>query len=94
MNATKVEKISSMIYGDSKPKYLNNGQSAAKLIIISVYKIKFEKGGFIMDALRFEQWKPISQKSVPGVIPGVYYISDFGRVYSLIRNNFLNPTPT
>lgn len=47
-----------------------------------------------MDALRFEQWKPISQKSVPGVIPGAYYISDFGRVYSLLRNRFLDLTPT
>lgn len=71
---------------------VNNGQSAAKLIIISVYNRK--KGGFIMDALRFEQWKPISQKSVPGVIPGAYYISDFGRVYSLLRNRFLDLTPT
>ena len=47
-----------------------------------------------MDALRFEMWKPISQKSVPGVMPGAYYVSDFGRVYSCLRNRLLEQVPT
>ena len=53
-----------------------------------------KEGINIEEALRFEQWKFITERSVPGVVPNTYYISDFGRVYSLLSNNFLKPTIT
>lgn len=48
-----------------------------------------------MKAVYFEErWLPITEKSVPGVMPGYYMISDEGRVWSNVRNTFLKPTPT
>lgn len=46
-------------------------------------------------SIYFEEiWTPITQKSVPNVKEGYYQISDQGRVFSNVRNNFLQPTPT
>lgn len=42
----------------------------------------------------YEIWKPITQKSVPNVCEGIYYISNFGRVISYARRNPVYMTPT
>ena len=41
-----------------------------------------------------ERWMPITEKSVPLVRPGAYLISDQGRVYSYLRNKYLDLVPT
>ena len=48
----------------------------------------------LIDVFRYEQWRPITEKSVTGVVPGSYYVSDFGRVYSCLRNRLLEQVPT
>ena len=45
-------------------------------------------------ALYYEQWKLISDISVPNISKNMYYISNFGRVYSLYTNRFLTLTKT
>lgn len=47
-----------------------------------------------MDPLVYEEWRVITEKSVPDVKANVYYISNFGRVWSSLRNVLLNPTQT
>ncbi len=46
------------------------------------------------DPLIFEQWKYITSKSVPNIIENAYMISNFGRVYSNLRNIFIKPAIT
>lgn len=39
----------------------------------------------------YEIWKPITERSVPDVTPGMYYISNLGRVWSTYKNDFMKP---
>lgn len=43
-----------------------------------------------MPAIQYERWTPITETSVPGIGLNEYYVSDFGRVYSMKRRRFLN----
>lgn len=47
----------------------------------------------MINPLIFEQWKPITELSVPDIKIG-YFISNFGRVYSSLSNSFLTPVVT
>lgn len=42
----------------------------------------------------FEEWKYVTDNSVPGVYKNTYMVSNFGRVYSNIRKQMLNPVMT
>lgn len=42
----------------------------------------------------FEEWKPITELSVPGVYQGAYLVSNFGRIYSNIRQRMLTSVIT
>lgn len=48
----------------------------------------------IIQPVRFEQWKLITENSVPNIIKDAYYISNFGRVYSTFTKRILTLTPT
>lgn len=41
-----------------------------------------------------EEWKPITEKSVPGIIPNKYLISNMGRVYNTKRNIYQKIVPS
>ena len=43
----------------------------------------------IINPLVFEEWRYITEKSVPGIMENMYMISNFGRVYSLISKRLL-----
>ena len=41
----------------------------------------------------FEQFVPVTDEMIPGVIPNAYLVSNYGRVWSNCRNIFMNPSP-
>ena len=44
----------------------------------------------MINPLRFEEWREITDRSVPGVKEGAYLVSNFGRVYSCLSECFLS----
>lgn len=50
----------------------------------------------IINPIQFmvEEWRPITDKSVPGVVPGAYLVSNTGKVYSNFRDRYMNLEPT
>ena len=44
--------------------------------------------------LIFEEWRPITNNSVPNVIPGAYFVSNFGEVYSNLSHKKLKLVET
>lgn len=46
------------------------------------------------NVIYFEEWRPITDKSIPNIKQGQYYISNLGRAWSTARNCFLKPVQT
>ena len=46
------------------------------------------------EAIYFEEWKYITDRSVPNIKENAYLISNLGRVYSNLRNKYLTPVMT
>ena len=49
---------------------------------------------FVQNPIFFEEWKFITDISVPGIRKNAYKISNLGRVYSLLSNSYLTPVIT
>lgn len=45
------------------------------------------------EPIELEDWRPITDISVPGIIPGKYFISNHGRVYNLDRSTIQKSVP-
>ncbi len=73
-----------IVYGDSKPKYIDKWAiSSYKILIMCIYLLKEVIKIINLNAWAEpgEEFKVITDFTIPGIEPNRYYCSNFGRIY-------------